>query len=1247
MRRTTGWVAPAMACALVASLAGPAQADGGFTPEIPESVVELVRPDHPRLIADDERLDQIHDWVDSDPGAAAVQDQLMSEADAMLDEPVTEYSFPDGRSLLRPARQVKTRVWTLALAYRLTEDAVYAERAYDELAGAAAFQDWNPESFLSVAEMLNGFAIGYDWLYDYLEPERRDVIATAMVDKGLEPALADYEAGAAWTTRTNNWQMVCAGGIAMASLALADVEPELAEELLQLGLQHIGPAIDEYAPDGGFPEGIMYWRYATRFLVQYMASLESTTGTDLGLSDAPGLAETGAFTMQMMGTSGKTFNFADASSTYGGPPELYWMAERYQHPEYAWWADEGLGVTGNSEAADTAAAMVWYGLSERMTPGAAGLEPDARYDDVGVVMSRSAWATPTALFTGFRPGENGASHGDLDMGTFVLDAWGMRWADELGSDSYSLPGYFGSQRWTYYRKRAEGQNTLVINPGNGPDQSLTAKGEVVAHASSPEAAFTVADLSAAYADRGVESWQRGVALIDGRSRVVVQDEVEASEPADAWWFMHTSADVEIAADGRSAILTRDGRSLLARIAAGPDDAVFSVMAAEPLPTSPNPDGQAANGQSKLTVRVTDATSLRLSIVFDPIVDGVATPDLPEVVALADWSAPAGSPATLSDLRYDGVTVPGFSADTRTLAVETDALGTIEAIPADASDAVDVQMPESIPGLVTICVDDAAEGCATRYRLYLIGTAEAPMTGSIVGTNPTVNAMDGDLGTFWSADGDGQWLRANLPALVEVSGVRVAWSQGDKRVYTFDVETSADAQTWTMVWQGTSSGATLEMEDISFDAVAARYVRIVAHGNSANTWMSLSELRVVTADGVWPEVTTDAVPKELMLDVTPAMPVESAQVVSTAVVLSDGTATTPNPPVELTSTDPSVVQVVDGLLIARSTGVATVVAWWRSASGLLLHASAQITVENPGMTTLLATQDAFVRDGTYSSSTYGSRDILTIKRAPQEDSGYTREAFIAFELPGSEAELVSAELVLTTYVAEGRTMAVDVFSAGSDWDEHEVTWNTRPDIGGVLGGFTAGETSAEVSLDVTDAVAEALDDGAVGFALRQDENDTQAFGASVVAHEAGEAGPTLVLTWALPQDCETPVTGDVTGSLLLSGESACLVDADVHGPVTVAPGTALSMSSSTLHGPLFAADAGPVNVQDSRFEGPVNMTGTGAIWWDDITVTGPVSLASDGTVVLIDSSIDGPLACGADTVAGLIGTTATGPVSGCG
>jgi hypothetical protein len=48
------------------------------------------------------------------------------------------------------------------------------------------------------------------------------------------------------------------------------------------------------------------------------------------------------------------------------------------------------------------------------------------------------------------------THQNLDMGTFVFDALGQRWAGELCQAQYLADGYFSneaqtSERWLYYR----------------------------------------------------------------------------------------------------------------------------------------------------------------------------------------------------------------------------------------------------------------------------------------------------------------------------------------------------------------------------------------------------------------------------------------------------------------------------------------------------------------------------------------------------------------------------------------------------------------------------------------------------------------------------------------------------------------------------------------------------------------------------------------------------------------------------
>src|SRR5438128_1276010 len=106
-----------------------------------------------------------------------------------------------------------------------------------------------------------------------------------------------------------------------------------------------------------------------------------------------------------------------------------------------------------------------------------------------------------------------------------------------------------------------------------------------------------------------------------------------------------------------------------------------------------------------------------------------------------------------------------------------------------------------------------------------------------------NTIDNTLATRWSAQGDGQWIRYDLGALVAVDHVDIAWYLGDTRISYFDVQVSLDTVTWTKVFSGQSSGQTLQLETYTFPTATGRYVRIVGHGNSQSVWNSITEVGI--------------------------------------------------------------------------------------------------------------------------------------------------------------------------------------------------------------------------------------------------------------------------------------------------------------------------------------------------------------------------------------------------------------------
>jgi hypothetical protein len=588
-------------------------------------IVAKLKPGHPRLLARSNDFEQLKERIATDAQLKAWHAKLRGDAESLLAQPPSKYEIPDGLRLLSVSRRVLHRTQLLALLYRLDADPRWRDRAWKELEAAAQFPDWNTRHFLDTAEMTHAFAIGYDWLFDALSSEQRAMLRAAMIEKGLKPALEIHRKQSWWARARHNWNQVCNGGIGIGALALADEEPELAGELLHDACVSIQLAMAEFAPDGAWAEGPGYWNYATTYNVAFLAALDTALGTDFGLAQMQGFAEAGTFPLYLTGPLNRTFNYADGGDGAIRAPHLFWLARRFNRPAFA--------IYQQRLASPAPLDLLWFeaglvGNAEKNLP----LDKHFRGSDI--VTLRSAWNDRDALFVGFKAGDNKANHSHLDLGSFVFDALGQRWALDLGAENYNLPGYFGKARWTYYRLRAEGQNALVLNPGAGPDQDPSAAARLERFESKPARAFAIANLSAAYT-KHAGSVRRGIALLD-RQRLLVQDEVRSDTPVDTWWFMHTAASIAIDENGRSATL-KLGDAVLKAELLSPAGAAFESRPATPLPGSPNPEKQNKNaGIRKLTVHVPEARDLQLVVLLTPQRTNQKPRPVPSVQNLAQW-----------------------------------------------------------------------------------------------------------------------------------------------------------------------------------------------------------------------------------------------------------------------------------------------------------------------------------------------------------------------------------------------------------------------------------------------------------------------------------------------------------------------------------------------------------------------------------------------------------------------------------
>ena len=588
-----------------------------------EDLAGCIKRQHPRLLIDAAGFEALRERIAGDPVLKQWDIKLRHDADRCLTAKLPEHVLPDGKRLLSTSRRVVQDCYTLAMIYRLHGDRRHFDRLWQELQAVAAFPDFNPSHFLDTAEMTHALAIAYDWLYDQWSETQRATIRKAIIELGLRPGLRVYESGHGWHRVDHNWNQVCNGGLTVGALAIGDEEPALCGRILHHALESVQLAMRSYAPDGAWGEGPGYWDYATSYNVTMIACLESAAGGDFGLSKFPGFERTALFPLYMTGSGNRWFNFADASERAAAADCLLWLGRRFDLPAATW--------LRAATQRPSAAAMIWY-RSPGKDPVAAGLPLDKYWRNVEVATFRSRWNDPQALFVGIQARSHTFNHQHLDIGTFVLDALGQRWAVDLGAENYNLPGYFGAKRYDYYRLRAEGHNTLVIDPAAGPDQNPQASCGIRRFASTPDRAFAVADLTGAYRKQA-KKVERGVAMFD-RRYLVVQDEIAAAQ-ADVWWFMHTPADVRLESGGRKAALTLDDKQLDARILA-PASARFEVCPAGPLPTSPHPAGQKSNeGVRKLAIHLSNSKELRLTVIFVPR-DGRGEIAPPAVRPLADW-----------------------------------------------------------------------------------------------------------------------------------------------------------------------------------------------------------------------------------------------------------------------------------------------------------------------------------------------------------------------------------------------------------------------------------------------------------------------------------------------------------------------------------------------------------------------------------------------------------------------------------
>lgn len=557
----------------------------------PAQPLENLDPNHPRLLLSGPEWDALRVRIDAgDPALTFLWSYVKDVADDCLVQKPAVREL-QGRRLLGVSRLVLKRVAFLAMAWRLTDDQRYLERAVAEMDAVSAFSDWNPSHFLDVAEMAAGMGIGYDWLHDALSETQRARYREALVDKALGIGFRTEARHNWWIDGTNNWNQVCNGGLTMAALAIAgEGGGDIPERIVVQAIRNIGHAMQEYEPEGAYPEGAGYWDYGTSYNALFLSVLQSALGSDFGVTDSfPGFLKTAEFRAQLITPAGLSYNFGDNSTSRSASPTVFW----FNHPqvnrmefEYMLQSVPSITPTGRSHGGRMVPfQLIWLSQANLESEGAALPLATAWRGRNPVAVFRTAWSDPGASLVTLKGGKARISHGHMDAGSFIFESDGIRWALDLPRGGYH---HFESQgvglwdmsqngdRWTLKAWSTLGHNLLRF-PGYNPD--VDGGSDWLERDLDPEVPSASVDLTALY-PQFYDTHHREVSLQpDGSARIA--DRITGLlAPVHPQWTLLTTAEIE--PDATGATLTHDGKALQVTAECTEELHVFWESAEEPL-----------------------------------------------------------------------------------------------------------------------------------------------------------------------------------------------------------------------------------------------------------------------------------------------------------------------------------------------------------------------------------------------------------------------------------------------------------------------------------------------------------------------------------------------------------------------------------------------------------------------------------------------------------------------------------------
>ncbi len=425
-----------------------------------------------------------------------------------------------------------------ALSYLLEPSEEKLQPILEWLKLATTYPDCGVD--LDAEYFMEGVALTYDWLYEYLPDDLRvgvrDLIARQS-RKVYEASLSGHTGGGLSFQQNHFWYAHLS--LALGAAAICGEVPE-AEQWLAWAWDRYERIALSFSPDGGFHEGPGYWDYSMPTLYMYTDLYEWCTGLHIPAGD-DGLSGQAEFIFRYLYPGfARSAALEDTSTRHGRPPIrlLLWEAKRFKDP-----APMGMAELLSGGPSWLAWNLLWLDEKVEGRDPREALPLAKYYPDIETAFARTSWeddATDVVFVS--RPlgghkwaelcakfGLGGTGHNHPEQNHFVLFGRG----EVLAVD----PGYT-------YKKMTRNHNTVLVDGqgqyGDGEmwPRPKPGRAHITQFVTEGDITIATGDATSAYPEElGLTRFDRTLVLA-GRDLVVVYDRLSDKEPRTFSWLLH-------------------------------------------------------------------------------------------------------------------------------------------------------------------------------------------------------------------------------------------------------------------------------------------------------------------------------------------------------------------------------------------------------------------------------------------------------------------------------------------------------------------------------------------------------------------------------------------------------------------------------------------------------------------------------------------------------------------------------------